>query len=81
MGVDEAGYPTAARKIAQGHRTLEDLKNDVDLKPNQRIAVEHYEDFIKHIPRAEVTKTGQIVRKALHEVDSRHLQPQYTSLG
>ena len=71
MGVYQAGSPSASKWIAQGHRTLEDLKSNADLTPNQRIGVEHYGDFIQRIPRAEVAQHAEIVRKALGEVDTR----------
>jgi DNA polymerase IV len=69
MGVYQAGYPSASKWIAQGHRTLEDLKTKAELTPNQRIGVEHYDDFQQRIPRAEVAQHAEIVRKTLREVD------------
>lgn len=73
MGIYQVGYSSASKWIAQGHRTLEDLKTKVDLTPNQRIGVEHYDDFQQRIPRAEVAEHAEIVRRALQEVDP-HLQ-------
>ena len=71
MGVYQAGYSSASKWIAQGHKTLEDLKSNADLAPNQRIGIEHYSDFLQRIPRAEVAQHAEIVRKALEEVDTR----------
>lgn len=71
MGVYQVGYPTASKWVAQGHRTLDDLKTKADLTPNQRIGVEHYNDFQQRIPRAEVAQHAEVVRKALHAVDPR----------
>jgi DNA polymerase IV len=69
MGIYQVGYSLATKWIAQGHRTLEDLKTKVDLTPNQRIGVEHYDDFLQRIPRVEVAEHAEIVRNALEEVD------------
>jgi DNA polymerase IV len=69
MGIYQVGYPSASKWIAQGHRTLEDLKTKADLTPNQHIGVEHYDDFLQRIPRAEVAQHAEIVWKALREVD------------
>jgi DNA polymerase IV len=71
MGVYQVGYPTASKWVAQGHRTLDDLKTKADLTPNQRIGVEHYKDFQQRIPRVEVAQHAEIVRKALHATDPR----------
>ena len=69
MGIYQVGYPSASKWIAQGHRTLEDLITKADLTPNHRIGVEHYNDFLQRIPRAEVVQHAEIVRNALREVD------------
>jgi DNA polymerase IV len=69
MGIYQVGYASASKWIAQGHRTLEDLKARADLTPNQRIGVEHYDDFLQRIPRAEVAEHAEIVRRALHVED------------
>ena len=69
MGVYQVGYPLASKWIAQGHRTLEDLTTKAHLTPNQRIGVEHYDDFVQRIPRAEVEQHAQIVREVLRDVD------------
>lgn len=41
----------------------------MDLTQKERTGVEHSEDFLQHIPRAEVTKHGGIVRMALQKAD------------
>ncbi|KIV88885.1 hypothetical protein PV10_08517 [Exophiala mesophila] len=69
MGIYGVGYPTASRWIAQGHRTLDDLRCKADLTYSQRVGVDHYEDFLQRIPRAEVAKHGEIVQKALELAD------------
>ena len=70
MGIYQVGHPTASRWIAQGHRTLQDLKNKVELTENQRVGVQHYDDFLQRIPRAEVSQHAAIVSKALQDADS-----------
>ena len=69
MGIYQVGYPTASRWIAQGHGTLQDLKNRVELTENQRVGIEHYDDFLQRIPRAEVSQHAAIVSKALQDAD------------
>lgn len=69
MGIYQVGYPSASRWIAQGYRTLEELKTHPELTPNQRIGIEHYDDFSKRIPRAEVEQHAAIVREALRRAD------------
>ena len=73
IGIYQVGVPTAQRWIAQGYRTLEQLKNNSDLTPNQRIGLEHYDDFMMRIPRAEVEQLAAIVQGALRQADP-HLQ-------
>jgi DNA polymerase IV len=55
--------------FAQGLRSLDDLKMKAELTKNQRVGVEHYEDFLQRIPRAEVEAQGQIVRQTIQRVD------------
>lgn len=69
MGIYQVGLPTASRWIAQGHKSLEDLKLKADLTNNQKIGIEHYHDFLTRIPRSEVGAHAQMVTKACTEVD------------
>ena len=69
MGIYQVGLPTASRWIAQGHKSLEDLKHKADLTPNQKIGIDHYIDFSTRIPRSEVSAHASIVRKACAEAD------------
>lgn len=70
LGVYGAGFSQVSKWIAQGYRSLEDLKTKADLTSNQRIGVERYYDFRQRIPRAEVKEHGEIVRNAIHKVDA-----------
>lgn len=69
MQVYGAGFSQASKWIAQGHRSLQDLMSNANLTKNQKVGVEHYDDFLQRIPRAEVEAHGKIVRDALHKVD------------
>ena len=71
MGIYQVGLPTAARWIAQGHKSLEDLKVKADLTTNQKIGVDHYDDFLARIPRQEVKAQSEIVRKACSMADPK----------
>lgn len=63
------GISQASRWVQAGYKTLEDLKANVKLTPNQLIGIEHYEDFKTRIPRNEVTALGNIVRTAAATID------------
>lgn len=69
LGIYGVGVSQAHRWIQAGHRTLDDLKSKVKLTDNQKVGVEHYEDFAKRIPRAEVEAHGVYVRNALQKLD------------
>lgn len=68
LNIYGVGFAQASKWIAQGHRSLDDLKK-VDLTKNQQIGVEHYDDFLQRIPRAEVEAHGDVVRQAILKVD------------
>lgn len=72
MDVYGAGPKQARLWIDQGYRTLDDLKANAPLTDNQKIGIEHYDDFQQRIPRAEVAQHGAIVQTALHRAD-KHL--------
>ena len=61
MKVYGVGLKEGWKWVLQGHKTLEDLKNRAHLTKNQRLGIEHYDDFSTRIPREEVTKLGDIV--------------------
>ena len=69
MGIYGAGRSQAHRWISQGHRSLEDLKKNAHLTPNQKIGIDHYDDFARRIPRGEVEQHASIVREAIQETD------------
>lgn len=65
------GFIQASKWVQQGLRTLDDLLRspDVKLTPNQRIGIEHYEDFRLRIPREETKQLEAIVRTSLQSID------------
>ncbi|VUC36077.1 unnamed protein product [Clonostachys rosea] len=63
------GSRQAQQWIAQGFRTLEDLKEKAKLTPNQLLGIEHYDDLNTKIPRSEVEALGVIVKKAAATID------------
>ncbi|KAI4120904.1 MAG: hypothetical protein LQ338_006691 [Usnochroma carphineum] len=63
------GVSQASQWIDQGHRTLADLLSKASLTKNQRIGIDHIEDFAARIPRKEVERHGKVVRDAMAQVD------------
>lgn len=63
------GNKVAQQWIAQGWRTLEDVKQHVKLTPSQTVGVEHYDDLNTRIPRREVTALGEVVKRAAAQID------------
>ncbi|KAE8349313.1 hypothetical protein BDV28DRAFT_141497 [Aspergillus coremiiformis] len=70
LGVYGAGISQASRWLAQGYRSLEDLKTKASLTRQQQIGVDRYHDFSQRIPREEVETHGEIVTKAVQNADS-----------
>lgn len=71
MGIYGVGLSQANKWIQAGHRTLDDLVKspNVKLTSNQKVGIEHYQDFITRIPREEVEKHGEVVRQVLQKID------------
>jgi DNA polymerase IV len=69
LGVYGAGLIQASKWVAQGYRSLDDLRERAPLSKIQRIGVEHYHDFAQRVPRKEVEEHGAIVRRAVQAVD------------
>ncbi|KAL9609107.1 MAG: hypothetical protein Q9167_006103 [Letrouitia subvulpina] len=59
------GYSQASRWVELGFRTLKDLTTKAKLTKNQRIGIEHIDDFYARIPRKEVENHGLVVREAI----------------
>lgn len=69
MKVYGAGIVQATKWVDEGYTTLDELIEKAPLTDNQRIGIEHYEDFNSRIPREEVARHGNIVRNALRALD------------
>lgn len=63
------GNKVAQQWIAQGWRTLDDIKQHVKLTSSQMVGVEHYNDLNTRIPRKEVTALGEVVKRAAAKID------------
>ncbi|KAK2742592.1 hypothetical protein FQN57_005218 [Myotisia sp. PD_48] len=72
LNVYGVGFRQASKWVAQGYTSLEELKSQVSLTENQRIGIEHYDDFLQRIPRMEVEAHGIVVREAVLKVDSAY---------
>ena len=69
MQVYGVGYAQASKWVDAGYTTLDELLKQADITPNQKIGIEHYEDFNSRIPRSEVVQHGNIVKKVLQKID------------
>ncbi|KAF5702060.1 DNA polymerase IV [Fusarium globosum] len=69
LGIYGVGNSQAQQWLAQGFRTLDDLKTSAKLSPNQLIGIEHYNDLNTRIPRREIEALGAIVRRSAQRVD------------
>lgn len=69
MKIYGAGFAHASQWVRQGYTTLDELLQKADLTENQKIGIAHFEDFQERIPRAEVTKHGEVVRRVLRRLD------------
>ncbi|KAI1808323.1 hypothetical protein F4811DRAFT_502061 [Daldinia bambusicola] len=63
------GQIQAHKWLAQGFRTLDDLKNKADLNVNQKIGLEHFDDLNTRIPRREVEALADCVRETAAAID------------
>ncbi|KAF9769498.1 hypothetical protein IL306_013105 [Fusarium sp. DS 682] len=69
LGIYGVGNSQAQQWLAQGFRTLDDLKAKAKLSPNQLIGIEHYHDLNTRIPRREVEALGTVVKRSAQRVD------------
>ncbi|KAI1466642.1 uncharacterized protein F4812DRAFT_451609 [Daldinia caldariorum] len=67
------GQIQAHKWLAQGFRTLDDLRNRADLNANQKIGLEHFDDLNTRIPRREVEALAGCVRETAAAID-RHIE-------
>ncbi|KAL8815484.1 MAG: hypothetical protein Q9223_005376 [Gallowayella weberi] len=69
LGIYGVGHSQASQWINAGYRTLEDLKTKATLTKNQKIGIDHMDDFATRITRKQVEHHGQIVRDAIAKAD------------
>ncbi|KAM0564213.1 hypothetical protein ACHAPJ_000423 [Fusarium lateritium] len=69
LGIYGVGNSQAAQWLAQGFRTLDDLKAKAKVTPNQLVGIEHYDDLNTRIPRREVEALGTVVKRGAQRVD------------
>ena len=69
MNVYGAGFAQASKWIAQGYKSLDDLREKATLTRNQRVGLDHYDDFLQRIPRTEVEAHGDVVRQCILRMD------------
>ena len=69
LGVYGVGAAQASKWVGRGFKTLDDLLSNVKLTENQKIGINHYQDFNSRIPRTEVEEHGRVVRISLQEID------------
>ncbi|KAL4905883.1 hypothetical protein BDW74DRAFT_167542 [Aspergillus multicolor] len=67
LGVYGAGLTVASKWIAQGYKSLEDLRTRATLTQSQRIGLERYYDFSQRIPRSEIQAHGDYVRRMVQK--------------
>ena len=64
------GFAQASKWISQGHRTLNDLLTKAQLTRNQKLGIEHFDDFQTRIPWQETDSHGQYVRDTCSNIDA-----------
>ena len=70
MGIYDVGNSRANKWIAQGFRTLQDLRDKAKLTPNQQLGLDHYDDLNSRIPQDEVTALGAYVAEEAAKLDA-----------
>ena len=70
MKIYGVGLRQATKWVDQGHRTVADLLSKASLTKNQKIGIEHLEDFQTRIPRGEMYRHDQYVREVCARIDS-----------
>ena len=67
-GIYGVGMQQADIWLARGYRTLSDVKAKATLTENQKVGLEHYDDFHQRIPRDEVTQHKDLMNNVLLEI-------------
>ncbi|XP_067951035.1 DNA polymerase lambda-like isoform X2 [Watersipora subatra] len=69
MRIWGVGVETATKWSNQGLRSLDDVKDKVNLTANQKVGLKYFEDFDERMPREEVAKIEAVVRDVLRNID------------
>ncbi|KAK3900718.1 hypothetical protein C8A05DRAFT_17002 [Staphylotrichum tortipilum] len=69
LKIYDVGTSRANKWIAQGFRTLDDLRQKADLTTNQRLGIERYDDLNTRIPRAEIAALFAYVEREAAQID------------
>jgi len=69
LKIYSVGPAQATRWIDQGHRTIKDLIEKVPLTKNQKVGVEHFDEFQTRILREEMQRHDEYVRKSAAKID------------
>jgi len=75
VGIWGAGPIQATKWYNFGYRTLDQLRSPPPELPNpgltdqQELGLKYYDDLVQRIPRDEVTKAFEILKRAIHTVD------------
>ena len=70
LKIYDVGYAQATKWIDQGHRNIDDLLAKAQLTKNQKIGIEHFDDFQTRIPRAEMDRHDQYIRETCNKIDA-----------
>ncbi|KFX87792.1 hypothetical protein O988_09285 [Pseudogymnoascus sp. VKM F-3808] len=70
LGIYGVGIAQATTWLQQGYTTLEDLLAHASLTDNQRLGIDHYEDFQTRIPREVVSALAKIIADTARGIDA-----------
>jgi DNA polymerase IV len=62
------GFSVALKWVARGLKSMAEVEK-LDLTANQRIGLDHYDDFLARIPRTEVQALGAFVSEVVVDID------------
>lgn len=71
LNIYGVGPRIADKWYKQGVRSLEDVAKRGDLTGNQRVGLEHYEDFLERMPRDLATKYYERAIESLKKIDPK----------
>ena len=69
LNIYGVGFAQAQRWISQGHRSLHDLETKASLTKNQKVGIDHFDDFNSRIPRSEMQKHESFVKRLISKLE------------